>query len=73
MLKIKIKLKEVLKKKGVTQKQLEAITGVPQSRISTLCSGERQEVNLLILEKIATALNITDISILMQFEDETTN
>ncbi|OMD66089.1 helix-turn-helix domain-containing protein [Paenibacillus odorifer] len=73
MLKIKIKLKEVLKTQGVTQKQLESMTGVPQSRISTLCSGERQEVNLLILEKIADALEITDISVLLQFEEESDN
>ncbi|MFK4341523.1 MULTISPECIES: helix-turn-helix transcriptional regulator [Paenibacillus] len=70
MLKIKIKLKEVLKTKGITQKNLEAMTGIPQSRISTLCSGNRQEVNLLMLEKIAHALEITDLSELIQLEEE---
>jgi putative transcriptional regulator len=70
MLKIKIKLKEVLKIKGITQKNLEAMTGIPQSRISTLCSGNRQEVNLLMLEKIAHALEITDLSELIQLEEE---
>ncbi|KJD46349.1 helix-turn-helix domain-containing protein [Paenibacillus terrae] len=70
MLKIKIKLKEVLKTKGITQKSLEAMTGIPQSRISTLCSGNRQEVNLLMLEKIAHALEITDLSELIQLEKE---
>ncbi|MEC0237656.1 helix-turn-helix transcriptional regulator [Paenibacillus kribbensis] len=70
MLKIKIKLKEVLKTKGITQKNLEAMTGIPQSRISTLCSGNRQEVNLLMLEKIAHALEITDLSELIQLEAE---
>jgi putative transcriptional regulator len=69
MLKIKIKLKEVLKTKGITQKNLEAMTGIPQSRISTLCSGNRQEVNLLMLEKIAYALEITDLSELIQLEE----
>ncbi|WP_068500515.1 helix-turn-helix domain-containing protein [Paenibacillus kribbensis] len=70
MLKIKIKLKEVLKTKGITQKNLEAMTGIPQSRISTLCSGNRQEVNLLMLEKIAHALEITDLSEIIQLEKE---
>jgi putative transcriptional regulator len=69
MLKIKIKLKDVLKELDVTQKHLEALTGIPQSRISTLCSGNRQEVNLIMLEKIAHALNIKDISVLLQFEE----
>ncbi|WP_149093899.1 helix-turn-helix domain-containing protein [Paenibacillus terrae] len=69
MLKIRIKLKEILKKKGITQKQLEELSGVSQARISKLSSDDRQEVNLLMLEKIAHALEIKDISVLMQFEE----
>lgn len=71
MLKIKIKLKEVLKAKGVTQKQLEKLSGVPQARISKLCSDDRKEVNLIMLEKIAHALEISDLSKLIRFEEET--
>ncbi|WP_405114903.1 helix-turn-helix transcriptional regulator [Paenibacillus sp. FSL K6-1217] len=71
MLKIKVKLKEVLKDRNITQKQLEEISGVPQSRISKLCNEDRKEVNLLMLERIAAALEISDISILMQFEADT--
>ncbi|MEC0183178.1 helix-turn-helix transcriptional regulator [Paenibacillus peoriae] len=70
MLKLRIKLKEVLKEKGITQKQLEELSGVSQARISKLSSGDRQEVNLLMLEKIAHALDIKDISVLLQFEEE---
>ncbi|ASR46622.1 helix-turn-helix domain-containing protein [Paenibacillus kribbensis] len=70
MLKLRIKLKEVLKEKGITQKQLEELSGVSQARISKLSSGDRQEVNLLMLEKIAHALDIRDISVLLQFEEE---
>lgn len=70
MLKIKIKLKDVLKSRGITQKQLEEMSGVSQARISKLCSDDRQEVNLLMLEKIAYSLDIKDISILMQFEEK---
>ncbi|MGW9528905.1 helix-turn-helix domain-containing protein [Paenibacillus terrae] len=69
MLKIRIKLKEILKAKGITQKQLEELSGVSQARISKLSSDDRQEVNLLMLEKIAHALEIKDISVLMQFEE----
>ncbi|OMD20356.1 helix-turn-helix domain-containing protein [Paenibacillus odorifer] len=67
MLKLNIKLKEVLKERGITQKELEAISGVNQARISQLCKEGRKEVSLPILEKIAAALNITDISVLLQF------
>ncbi|MFL1672222.1 helix-turn-helix transcriptional regulator [Paenibacillus dendritiformis] len=73
MLKIKIKLKEVLKERGLTQMELAELSGVAQARISKLCSANRQEVNLEMLEKIAHALNIKDISVLLQFEETETN
>ncbi|MED4569090.1 helix-turn-helix transcriptional regulator [Brevibacillus agri] len=68
MLKIKIKLKEVLKDRGITQVQLSEMSGVNQARISQLCKEDRKEVNLEMLSKIASALNISDISQLVQFE-----
>lgn len=67
---IKINLKSILKKYNLTQKQLEALSGVSQSRISKLCRDDRQEVNLLMLSKIANAMEITDISELLDFVDE---
>ncbi|WDF52460.1 helix-turn-helix transcriptional regulator [Paenibacillus sp. KACC 21273] len=67
---IKINLKSLLKKYNLTQKQLEALSGVSQSRISKLCRDDRQEVNLLMLSKIANAMDITDISELLDFADE---
>lgn len=66
---LRIKLKDVLKQRNVTQRQLESMSGVNQARISQLCKPGRQEINLVILEKIATALDITDISELIQFEE----
>ncbi|NOJ71424.1 helix-turn-helix domain-containing protein [Paenibacillus alvei] len=71
MLRIKIKLKDVLKEKRITQMELSELTGIAQARISKLCSAKRQEVNLEMLEKIAHALNIKDISVLLQFEEYT--
>ncbi|CAH1055088.1 helix-turn-helix domain-containing protein [Paenibacillus pseudetheri] len=72
-MKLVIKLREVLKEKGVTQMQLAELADVRQAAISELCRNAREEVNLAMITRIASALNITDISILMQFEDETTN
>ncbi|WP_405130560.1 helix-turn-helix transcriptional regulator [Paenibacillus sp. FSL H8-0317] len=66
---LKIKLKDVLKQRNVTQRQLESMSGVNQARISQLCKPGRQEINLGLLEKIAAALDITDISELIQFEE----
>lgn len=71
MLKLTIKLKEVLKQRGITQKQLEELSGVPQSKISVICNNKLQELNMSNIEKIAHALNINDISVLLQFEKET--
>ncbi|ASR48385.1 transcriptional regulator [Paenibacillus kribbensis] len=70
MLKFRIKLKEVLKDRGITQKKLEELSGVPQSKISNLCNNKFQELNINNIEKIAYALHIKDISILMGFEEE---
>lgn len=70
MVKIKIVLKETMKNKCVTQKQLEEMTGIGQARISKLNDPSREEVNLIMLGKIAEALEITDISDLMQIEVE---
>jgi len=69
LLKAKIKLKEVLKQRNLTQKQLESMSGVSQARISKLAKDDRQEVNLVMLTKIAAALDIKDISELIQFEE----
>ncbi|QLG38707.1 helix-turn-helix transcriptional regulator [Paenibacillus sp. E222] len=66
---LRIKLKDVLKQRNITQRQLESTSGVNQARISQLCKPGRQEINLGILEKIAAALDITDISELIQFEE----
>lgn len=70
MLKIKVKLKGLLKEKGITQMELEQRTGIAQARISKLCSPDRQEVNLEMLAKIAHALEITDIRQLIDFASE---
>ncbi|WP_314587903.1 helix-turn-helix transcriptional regulator [Paenibacillus terrigena] len=73
MLKLTIKLKEVLKDRGITQKQLDEMSGVPQSKISVMCNNKLQELNMGNVEKIAHALGITDISELLQFEAESKN
>ncbi|SMG52191.1 helix-turn-helix domain-containing protein [Paenibacillus aquistagni] len=70
MLKIKIKLKEAMKSRGITQMQLKEMSGVRQAAISELCRNDRVEVNLHMLEKISDALNISDISELLQFEED---
>ncbi|WP_068505650.1 helix-turn-helix domain-containing protein [Paenibacillus kribbensis] len=67
-MKLTLKLREVMKEKGVTQMELSKKANVRQAAISELCRNEREEVNLAMLTRIAQALEINDISVLMQFE-----
>ncbi|PIH55335.1 helix-turn-helix transcriptional regulator [Paenibacillus sp. LK1] len=67
-MRLHINLKEVMKERGITQTELSAMSNVTQAKISNLCNNKMQELNIGILERIATALEIEDISILMQFK-----
>lgn len=69
-MKVKILLKEAMKKRNLTQMQLSELSGVRQAAISELYRNARQEINLIMLSKLATAMNIKDISELLQFVDE---
>jgi putative transcriptional regulator len=68
MLKLTVKLKEVLKKRNMTQLELSKKAKVRQAAISELCRNERKEINLEQMERIAEALGISDIGELIQFE-----
>ncbi|WP_274365325.1 helix-turn-helix domain-containing protein [Paenibacillus thermotolerans] len=70
MVRLKIRLQDVLDERGMSQNQLSKLSNVTQSKISNLCNNKLQELNIGIIERIANALNITDISKLMQFEEE---
>ncbi|WDF52462.1 helix-turn-helix transcriptional regulator [Paenibacillus sp. KACC 21273] len=59
-----------MKKRNLTQMQLSELSGVRQAAISELYRNARQEINLIMLAKLATAMNIRDISELLQFVDE---
>jgi transcriptional regulator with XRE-family HTH domain len=64
-----IKLKDVMKERDITQLQLAKMANVRQAAISELCRNAREEVNLAMLTRIAIALDIKDISELMQFNE----
>lgn len=63
MMKVKIKLKEVIENhpEKITQKDLSKMTGIREATISDFVRGVRTVINIQHLEKIADALNITDI------------
>lgn len=67
---IEIKLKQLLKEKNVKQYELSKITGIHQSRISTLLNNSTTSINRVHMDKIAKALNVTDIRDLIDFSKE---
>ncbi|MCU7667613.1 helix-turn-helix domain-containing protein [Bacillus thuringiensis] len=69
-MKVVIKLGEVLKKRGMTQKELAKLTGIRESGISALVRCSQTSFNKEQLATIATVLKITDIKELIDFEDE---
>ena len=58
---IKLKVKDVLEKKNISQKRLAEIAEIRESTISDIVRGTRTVINFEHLAKIANALNISDI------------
>lgn len=58
---IKLKVKDVLEKKNISQKKLAEMAEIRESTISDIVRGTRTVINFEHLAKIANALNISDI------------
>lgn len=58
---VKLKVKELLERKDMTQKKLAELSGIRESTISDIVRGTRTVINFEHLAKIAEALNIQDI------------
>lgn len=65
---VKLKIKEILEERNITQKHLASMSGIRESTISDIVRGTRTVINFEHLSKIAEALDITDISKLIDFE-----
>ena len=66
---IKLMIKELIEKRGLTQKKLSQMSGVRESTISDIVRGTRTVINYEHLSKIAEALNVTDIRELIDFKE----
>lgn len=60
---VKIKLKELLKERGITQAELAKLTGIRPSTICDMCNGISQFVKLEHIDRICKALscNISEL------------
>jgi putative transcriptional regulator len=64
---IRIKIRELLEKRGYTQKQFAQMTGLREATISELANGQRTTLNKEQLCTIATHLQVDDINDLIEF------
>ena len=67
--KVKLKVKELLEERNITRKKLAQISGIRESTISDIVRGTRTVINFEHLSKIAEALEIDNISQLIDFEE----
>lgn len=65
---VKVKLKEVLEKRNMTQGELSKLTGISQAQISLFSLNQKNTINKTHLVKIAEALGITEIGELVELE-----
>lgn len=70
MKKIKIKLKELLIDRNMTQSQLAELADIRPNAISNLCRGYVDRLSIEHLEKICEALQLESISELLEIESQ---
>ncbi|WP_342437832.1 helix-turn-helix transcriptional regulator [Paenibacillus sp. FSL L8-0436] len=65
MRKVRVKVDEIIRARGITQTELAAKAGLRQASISELSNNMRNSINREHLAKIADALEIDDITELL--------
>lgn len=65
---VKIKLKEILTERNMTQSELAKLSNLSETVISIFARGQGNSINKEYLSKIASALNIKDIRELLELE-----
>lgn len=66
---LNLKLKSIMKERGLTPKKLSELSGVRQSTISDIVRGGRTLINFEHFSKIAQALEISELTELIDFEE----
>lgn len=65
---VKLKVKEAIEARGITQKKLAEMSGIRESTVSDIVRGSRTVINFEHLSKIAEALEVNNIAELIDFE-----
>lgn len=63
---VKLKVKDLLEEKNMTQKKLAELSGIRESTISDIVRGTRTVINFEHLARIAEALELENISEIME-------
>lgn len=66
---LRMKLKEVIAERGLTQAKLSEISGVRPNIISEMSNNQRSSINREHIAALIKALNITDMNELFIIED----
>jgi len=59
--KVVVKISDLLKKRGISLRELSRLSDVRHAALSELANGKRANINFSHIEKIADALDISDI------------
>lgn len=59
--KVVVKIPELLKKHGISLRELSRLTDIRHAALSELSNGKRQNINFRHIEKIAEVLHIDDL------------
>lgn len=70
MLKVKVRIKDLLSKYDISLRELSRRSDIGHDILSELSNGKRQRIQLAHIERIADALNITDIREIIDLVDE---
>ena len=66
----KLKIKEAVESRNITQKELAEMTGIREATISEMAQNARTVINKVHLGKIMDALDITKLDEILEFTVE---
>jgi putative transcriptional regulator len=66
----KLKIRDILRDKNMTQKELAELAGIREATLSEMASNSRSVINKVHLAKIMDALDITKLEDILEFSIE---
>lgn len=68
--KVVIKINQLLEKRKISQRQLSKLSDVRHAALSELANGKRESISFAHIERIAEALDIDDITEIIDIVDK---